>query len=194
MMQNNRLWVLMARLLSGEASSGETEELQALLQENHSKQYLLSILHAYFTPPASSNTETSFADPDFEERFLHIMRQGDEHQPAGKNTRSLWGRIASYAAMIAAILVLGWGIYRLSQPAVKSAGSTPASGSEFVARLGARTKLVLPDNSQVWLNSGSRLNYQNDFNTYSREVELEGEAYFDVAKDSEHPFIVHTSK
>jgi ferric-dicitrate binding protein FerR (iron transport regulator) len=43
------------------------------------------------------------------------------------------------------------------------------------------------------LNSGSKLNYQKDFGTKFREVELEGEAYFDVVKDAAHPFIVHTS-
>ncbi len=51
----------------------------------------------------------------------------------------------------------------------------------------------MPDGTQVWLNSGSKLNYQRDFNTRSREVVLEGEAFFDVVKNPSHPFIVHAS-
>jgi ferric-dicitrate binding protein FerR (iron transport regulator) len=62
-----------------------------------------------------------------------------------------------------------------------------------LSRAGARTKLVLPDGTQVWLNSSSRLKYTHNFNGPSREVELEGEAYFDVVKDMQRPFIVHTS-
>jgi len=70
--------------------------------------------------------------------------------------------------------------------------------SEVVAKPGARTKLVLPDGSQVWLNSGSKLNYQNDFNSRIREVELEGEAFFDVVPSigpagEKIPFVVHAS-
>jgi ferric-dicitrate binding protein FerR (iron transport regulator) len=53
----------------------------------------------------------------------------------------------------------------------------------------------LPDGSQVWLNAGSNLDYNNDvFNKHLREVTLNGEAYFDVTKNAEKPFIIHTKK
>jgi ferric-dicitrate binding protein FerR (iron transport regulator) len=64
---------------------------------------------------------------------------------------------------------------------------------EVLARAGARTKLVLPDGTQVWLNSNSRLKYNNDFYANNREVTLDGEAYFDVTKDARLPFIVHAA-
>lgn len=54
--------------------------------------------------------------------------------------------------------------------------------------------LVLPDGSKVWLNSGSRLEYPVSFKgKQSRVVKLEGEAYFEVAKDKKHPFFVNGS-
>jgi ferric-dicitrate binding protein FerR (iron transport regulator) len=53
---------------------------------------------------------------------------------------------------------------------------------------------MLPDGSGVWLNAGSKLNYKKAFDGKTREVELTGEAFFDVAKDPERPFIIHTSK
>jgi ferric-dicitrate binding protein FerR (iron transport regulator) len=53
----------------------------------------------------------------------------------------------------------------------------------------------LPDGSQVWLNAGSNLDYNNStFNNELREVSLNGEAYFDVAKNPDKPFIIHTNK
>lgn len=55
---------------------------------------------------------------------------------------------------------------------------------------GARTSMTMPDGSQVWLNSGSTIRFANDFEK-SREVDLEGEAYFDVVK-SKVPFKIHT--
>ncbi len=59
------------------------------------------------------------------------------------------------------------------------------------APLGAKTKVQLPDNTKVMLNAGSKIKYAANFNQLNaREVELSGEAFFDVAKNKKHPFIV----
>jgi transmembrane sensor len=50
---------------------------------------------------------------------------------------------------------------------------------------------MLPDGTQVWLNAGSKLTYGKDFGTELREVTLSGEAFFDVVKDTAHPFVIH---
>ena len=57
---------------------------------------------------------------------------------------------------------------------------------------GEEYKLTLSDGTTVWLNSESQLTYPVAFNGNNRELRLEGEAYFDVAKDQSKPFIVHT--
>lgn len=50
--------------------------------------------------------------------------------------------------------------------------------------------IILPDQSQVWLNENSRIDYPEEFSKGKRLVSLEGKAYFDVQKDLEKPFIV----
>jgi ferric-dicitrate binding protein FerR (iron transport regulator) len=65
--------------------------------------------------------------------------------------------------------------------------------NEIVAKRGTKTKIILPDGSQVWLNSDSKLSYGARFNDTIREVSLEGEAYFDVIKDKKRPFVVMTN-
>ncbi|QNL49282.1 FecR domain-containing protein [Olivibacter sp. SDN3] len=55
-------------------------------------------------------------------------------------------------------------------------------------------KLTLADGTKVWLNSSSRLKFPMAFLAESREVYLEGEAYFEIASDVEKPFIVHTAE
>lgn len=59
---------------------------------------------------------------------------------------------------------------------------------------GMSRRLVLPDGSRVWLNAESSLSYPGSFGGRERrEVTLQGEAYFEVAPDSLHPFVVETA-
>lgn len=58
---------------------------------------------------------------------------------------------------------------------------------------GQRVNVILPDGTDVWLNSGTKMSYPLSFISKSRRVELDGEAYFDVIRDESNPFVVHTS-
>jgi ferric-dicitrate binding protein FerR (iron transport regulator) len=53
---------------------------------------------------------------------------------------------------------------------------------------------TLPDGSVVWLNAGSSIRLPADFNERKRDVYLEGEAFFDVAREANKPFIIHSGK
>lgn len=55
---------------------------------------------------------------------------------------------------------------------------------------GAVSKIVLPDNSIVWLNNNSSLIYPSSFGNEDREVSLKGEGFFEVKSDQSHPFFV----
>jgi len=59
---------------------------------------------------------------------------------------------------------------------------------------GQRSEIVLPDNTKVYLNSKTTLSYPLVFNKHTRDVKLSGEAYFEVAENKEHPFIVNTGE
>ena len=63
--------------------------------------------------------------------------------------------------------------------------------TEICVTHGSKLSTQLPDGTQVWLNSGSILRYPQSFSRRKRQVELLGEAYFDVAHDPSHPFIVN---
>jgi ferric-dicitrate binding protein FerR (iron transport regulator) len=58
-------------------------------------------------------------------------------------------------------------------------------------RAGARERVLLPDGSEVWLNAASTLSYPEKFGA-TREVLLQGEAFFKVSKDKSKPFIIRT--
>jgi hypothetical protein len=64
--------------------------------------------------------------------------------------------------------------------------------NQMIVPYGKRSYLLLSDGTKVWINSGSRLVYAPQFTGDTREVFLEGEAYFEVAKDANKPFYVRT--
>ena len=78
---------------------------------------------------------------------------------------------------------------------------SPTSGQETTVSTqtlqtprGKDFKIVLSDGTEVWLNAESTLTYPSRFHEAQRIVELDGEAYFKVAKDSARPFIVRSGK
>lgn len=195
MMQNNRLWLLMSRRLSGEASLAETEELQQLLEQSPDKHYLLDILHSYFTAPATGNTREEPGEDALEQRFLKVIEKSEVDLPRNPKRKIFHlhpRRVAAVAAVV--IPLLGTMIFLLrpkTKPAAAIAETRQEQRGEILSRAGVRTRLVLPDGTKVWLNSSSKLRYAQLSSGVTREVELEGEAFFDVAKDPQRPFIVH---
>ena len=69
------------------------------------------------------------------------------------------------------------------------------SNAPFVVAVerGQKANITLPDGSKVWLNSQSKLTYSASFNIKKRELQLDGEAYFEVAHNPNKPFIVHSN-
>lgn len=66
--------------------------------------------------------------------------------------------------------------------------------NELIVPVGGEYRLYLADGTEVYLNSESRLRYPVHFGADERSVELEGEAYFEVAPDKKRNFVVHTDK
>ncbi len=70
----------------------------------------------------------------------------------------------------------------------------PAGLNTITTPTGGQYQIMLPDGSKVWLNTASSLKFPNVFRGERREVELVGEAYFQVKKNAEMPFIVKSKR
>ncbi len=64
---------------------------------------------------------------------------------------------------------------------------------KFATLANEQKELILPDNSKVFLNANTSIEYPEDFKGNTREIKLEGEAFFEITKDASHPFIIHTA-
>ena len=63
-----------------------------------------------------------------------------------------------------------------------------------MTNLGERARVVLPDGTKVWLNACSKVEYNTSFFSNDRNVKMAGEAYFEVAKDKDAPFVVNSNE
>ncbi len=178
-MENN----LLIRFITGQCSEAEKEEVtKALLQDESLKKDYIALKNVW----SLTRTFEDEGENDYSREFKQITR---------KINKSRLRLIFRYAAMITAIFCAG-GI--LGYLFTKSDGNQMAnfdSGlkTSFVVPLGQTAELNLPDGTKVWMNSGTVLSYSPDFSYANRNVTLDGEAFFSVTKDADHPFNVKTS-
>ena len=97
-----------------------------------------------------------------------------------------WAQRAAAVLFIPLVVLLVWQQNRIEEEELK------VETLEVHTTPGMTTRLTLPDGSLVCLNSGSVLTYPSRFTDDMRSVRLSGEAYFEVAKDPQRRFIVHT--
>lgn len=129
-------------------------------------------------------------DFEYEELFKKIKHKIYK-QPRAKSTQKIipFKTIIQVAAVLISVFLFGglvsFLIFRQTHETKKT-----NQFCEVVAPYGARSEVVLPDGSKVWLNAGSKLCYSTDFNISSRRLALTGEGFFDVSKNKKLPFVV----
>lgn len=164
----------------------------------------LNLLRSYFNPEHCSSDLNAYFDKvwnkkqstaehfDVEKNFQEIQSRlngGEEKTAPGKSNRFIV-QVVSYAA----IFIMGFGLFYLYD-LNKSRPLSPSNEKYVTVTIpyGSKSDIELPDGSRVTLNSGSYLKYPASFGANTRNVEFEGEAYFDIFKDKNVPFIVSTS-
>ncbi|MFT3825381.1 MAG: FecR domain-containing protein [Chitinophagaceae bacterium] len=180
-----RIWFLISRNLSGDATPEEGRELMQALQQQPGLSQQYELLHRLWKPvqPAEDEAEES-------EKINHILQLSANEaymEETGTSRTSIvqWKKVYRWAAVLAGISISIWAFSYWRNTAANS------SSDEIVAQRGSKTRTILPDGSTVWLNAGSHIYYDRGFAGRYREVTLQGEAYFDVIKQPEKPFIVH---
>ena len=200
-MVNDEIWNLIAKKLSGEASPDELLDLERALRLDPDLHYSLQALQdTWASNPGLPKDLVEKAFGNHEKRLLAAMPDypgpdavaSAPEDPFPEKSKS---RPLRPVLIVGLLAVFFAGTYYATRPhATSTATVRPAEKkpSEVYTQYGTRTKLLLPDGSSVWLNSGSRLTYDSSYGNSLREVTLTGEAFFDVAKNKQKPFIIHT--
>lgn len=186
-MMDDQIWNLLAKKVANELLPEEEKELERLLQQYPDASYTKEILTQGWKDKQKpfSPEEEAIALEKHKRRLESAMAVEEAPAPSRRgNIRRMTIRIAGVAAALLMAFFMGrkwW-----SQPKMEN------NHQQLVTHKGSRSQVKLPDGTTVWLNAGSKLDYPKQFTGKQREVTLEGEAFFMVAKDARRPFMVHT--
>lgn len=193
-MNENRFLLLMTRKLSGEATPEELTELAALLATDTALQSEADLYARYWEQPLPA--QNAHTEPALQ-KVLNLINQdmAIEESPLAAPVKRMpvWKRISRIAAVLVVAAGVGMGAYLL----LNDQSATKPDAANLVQKQnskGVKSTIVLADGSRIWLNADSKVQYPALFTGHTREVYLNGEAFFDIAKNPEKPFIIHLSK
>lgn len=179
-MNKDRILELIARKLAGEATPEELQELQQLLPDDAGAADRSKVLDQFW------NRRDDETHPSVEENLGKVLTKLELPVQEKKSIHPYrWLRVAAIFLILAAGSITYWKYS--SRPEIPAL----ASLMEKKNAKGTRSIIQLPDGSKIWLNADSKLRYPEAFKGKNREIYLNGEAFFDVAKNPEHPFIIH---
>ncbi|WP_212003179.1 FecR family protein [Chitinophaga sp. HK235] len=174
-MKAARILELMARKAGRAASREELEELELLLEENPDYRFMETVIDT----AGNDTSDTAVVAAGWEK----VAQSLDTPVVSMPSRRRYW-----WAAAAVLLAAAGAGIWKLT-----GKHKAPSLALQQIsAPLGSTIKALLPDGTEVWINAGSKISYDPRFDGTTRDVTVAGEVFFDVAKDDNKPFIVHS--
>ncbi|MDR0573485.1 MAG: FecR domain-containing protein [Tannerella sp.] len=178
MNDKNNIWFSIASVLDGDPTTEEIRHVNNWIDEDKRNELLFKRLNntkynQYIEQNAGKAKE-----------YVYVKTLAKINETSLRSKLYMWKFTA--AAAIAILIISGSIVFFKTNPynPVLAEAKSPA---------GSVTKLTLNDGTIVVLNASSIISYPLNFNKKARNIKLVGEAYFEVAKDSERPFIVETN-
>ena len=201
---NNQIIGQITGFLAGELSPSEVESLQQWVTDSDENRRYFEEMKATWQAAGSVDTSVIYQPEKAWKKVTgrQPVRTYSNRQKISMNlisprTKRVIHRTLQIAAAVAVIFSGGaLASYLMLKPGIDRAEKLVAlADSEYkiVVSRGAKSNMVLPDGSIVVLNAASKITYAADYGFSSREITLEGEAYFDVKSNPEKPFTIHTS-
>lgn len=179
-MKFQKYHILIEKLFKKQITQEEAADLKRWLEQSGENEGFEEMCHdLWINTPTASNENV-------EAVMLENIRKGiDETRSEKSHSVFTFYKIAAVVLFVISIGLAGY-IYQMNQ-----SGSVPVAGiMETSVENGQKARLTLPDGTKVWLNSATQLTYDDSFNQEERKVRLNGEAYFEVAKNHEKRFLV----
>lgn len=175
---------IIKKYLSGKSSEEEQKDLLQWIRREENLNEFQRIKQEWTTEVRKETMPSEFAQ-DWKAIQGKMMAQLQQEVQQKQRTLNFFRYAAIFMVLIAVPSLLY--IFSQNQPAAPLVYTTVA------ADYGQISKAILPDSSVVWVNSGSSIKYNNQFSASNRDIELEGEAFFEVTRNADLPLIVTNS-
>lgn len=177
-MNNEKVWENIANKFVGKANEADEQAFNEwIANEAENKKIYEGLLQIWqYNPKQFYDNSTIYR------KYLHR-----KHQFGKRKTVTPF---VYYALRISAVLFFLVTItFALNH--LVSSSNRDITYQEIAVPKGSRSYFNLPDGTKIWLSNNSRIKYPSEFRGDFRELEMEGEAYFDVKHNSKKPFIVN---
>ncbi|WP_215222745.1 FecR family protein [Echinicola shivajiensis] len=166
----------------------DTEHFWRKWLENHPEKINVVLKASDIIQSVNYRAEVKISDADYTEMYEDIIRAEPERIIKSRKIYTGWIKNIAAAILVGACLILSYNIINIPEKVeeVKPELVTKSNPS------GRKSIISLSDGTTIHLNSESSLTFPKTFGDSIREVELQGEAFFDVAEDKEKPFIIHS--
>lgn len=182
-MEKNNYIKTLDRFLQGQISGQEEKNLFEWFRTPNAKDELFSFYQEHLEKASDQ------LDKDIQQRMFDNIRLKIKEADQARQIRKLSFRYRIAQVAAACILIcFGFSLYSLQE-------RQEVSSDDLIVKVdrGQKASMELPDGTLVWLNSDTKMKYNNTYNHKDRIVKLDGEAYFEVAKNRDKPFIVQVS-
>jgi len=192
MQTKDRLHFLFRKYLDNSCTKEELTELLELSQENNLEHGLTDELKEYWK---RLDTQKLDDEVNWATRYKNIIDIGHsthsfDHSRKSKIVKlQFWKVAVVLLAVIGAAVIISQSVTPQNKPTEIASSDVPVKQKDS----GSHRQLInLPDGSTVILNADSKLEYPPNFSSNTRDVYLNGEAYFDIRHNPSKPFFVHT--
>ena len=187
----DRVWILLAKKKAGEASAAELNELGRLMEQNDLRGHASEVIDKVWEAPLTAEPEMMPTAKVWDKLAKATSQPGANRHWIGTGVRWIAGARWMAAASVVVVVVAGAVVFG-GRKKVKEV-VVAEKPNQYTTQPGSKSKLELPDGTQVWLNGNSKLTVcDGPAGSNPREVYLSGEAFFDVAKNDKLPFRIHT--
>lgn len=181
------------RYLEGKTNPAETDQIKQWLSNPQNEAVARTLLGDLWT---NSEIHLKGNKPDFNgmlQKTRFRIHTTDTRDNVGGNLKLFVGIFSKVAAVLILPLLALTAYLYLQQPEgnVELVQTSPAEMREIYVKPGTKINFELVDGTKVWLNDGTTFRYPETFAGNEREVFVDGEAYFEVTADKQHPFIVN---
>jgi transmembrane sensor len=174
---DEKVYIIIAKELAGEATESERRELEAWLSSAEANRQDYEAMKMLW-----QQSDEVLAAPQFNTTaaWQKVAGQIATKAPAQKGRTIAMPVWVKYAAGVAAVLLVAVLVWK------------PLAGNDMVVVVAdnGNIELTLPDNSHITLKEGSKISYPETFAKAERHVALEGEAFFEVTRNEKQPFVI----